>query len=132
MPSKSIKCIDCHGRPKPTKRRKLSGKANASLRDYLSSKTHTSVTESDYVCDNCRQCFYREQHHKRHAICSQDSQDEIDENIDDGPKISPKSITLPILTKGGSHRKCLLCLKKSKNLPCIPAKARTQVLIRSF
>lgn len=127
MASKHIKCIGCYSRPKPAKRRKLSGKANAKLRDYLSAKTEGTVSETDYVCDNCRQYFYRQK--TVQTPINADSQDETDENDDARPKISPKSITLPILSRSGSHKKCLLCSKKNRKLVLIPAKARTQVLI---
>ena len=125
MASKYIECIAYHSRPKSTKRRKLSGKANAKLRKYFSAKTHATVTETDFVCDNCRQYFYRQ---SGKQVCL-DSQDETDENNDTGPKISPKAITVKILTRGGSRKKCLICPDKNRKLVLIPTNARTQVLI---
>ena len=127
MSSKYIECVSCHTRPKSTKRRKLSGKANSKLRKYFSAKLHTTVNDSDYVCDNCRQCFYRQKQSKVQVHF--DVQDVMGKDNETEPKISPKSITLPILSRGSSHKKCLLCLKKRYKQVVIPEKARTQVLI---
>ena len=96
MASKYVECIACHSRPKSTKRQKFSGKANAKFRKYFSAKTHATVTEIDFVCDNCWQYFYRQK--KSEKQVNLDSQNGTDENNDTGPTISAKTITLPILT----------------------------------
>lgn len=97
MASKFIECVSCGLRPKSNKRRKLRGNGNEDLRQYLSDTSNKTVTESDSVCNTCRQQFY---FNKRKRQTNSELQTDLeiqkatdqDENKNTGSHISPKNI----------------------------------------
>lgn len=123
MSSRSFPCVLCDKRTKPADRRYLNGVNNKHLRKYLQKYFLITTTESDVICGKCRRTYYRQQAYQQPRVLNaQFSQEQTTLSTSILP--SPKNITLPISSLGGSHSTCLVCNWRGPKMINVSSNAR--------
>ncbi|XP_033730151.1 uncharacterized protein LOC117319467 [Pecten maximus] len=118
MAPRAYPCVVCSKRTKPVERRPISG--NKSLRKYLLKTYLIRAQEGDVICGRCRQ------QHRRHQLSNIPSSTRSNQSSDHDISAkksrlsSPRNITLPIPSTGGSHTKCVVCQSFPSHLIVVP------------
>lgn len=84
-----------------------------------------SVTEGDVICGKCRRKYYTSKYENKKP---EPLPATTSANLNDHMQ-SPKNITLPIKSVGGSHSTCFICKKRGPKLVVVPTNARFNTFV---
>ena len=133
---RNFPCILCEKRTKPQERRFLSGDNNKPLRKYPFKTFFVSVHDGDVLCGKCRRVYYTDCNQKLEctSYISSTSTDNHDteyqptssklQRRSEPTLLSPRNITLPLASIGGSHSTCFVCKKRGPKLIVASASVR--------
>lgn len=117
---RNFPCIICSKRTKQHERRPLCGANNKHLRKYIEKTFLVNCRENDVLCGRCRREYYTNRNHQGISGPKPVVQPEAKSSME----FSPKNITLPLPSIGGSHSTCCVCKKRGPKLIVVSSKAR--------
>lgn len=113
---RNFPCIICSKRTKQHERRPLSNANNKHLRKYTVITFLVNCRENDVLCGRCRREYYTNTRQQRNHQGISGPKPVVQPETKSSLEFSPKNITLPLPSIGGSHSTCCGCKMRGPKL----------------
>lgn len=96
---------------------------NKHLRKYIEKTFLVTCRENDVLCGRCRREYYTNTRQQRNRQGISGPEPFVQPEAKSSMEFSPKNITLPLPSIGGSHSRCCVCKKRGPKLIVVSSKA---------